>query len=194
MGRGATALAGVLVGVVAGLLLLVLTEPTSAYTNDSYRRGASVGFVLRYASLGLVAALLARALRHGRRPVLAGIGLAVVLTLAIIPPVLDTKSESEKRRAEAVAADDPAGRRAADFRAGAIDGCVDQAEQELQGTPEADDLDADVYCTCFVDAILEGPDRDSAQLQAATAALRSGKPPAELQRKHERCRTRAVRD
>ena len=133
MGRGPTALVGALAGGVVGLLLLVLTHPTAAYTNDSYRSGASAGYVLRYVVLGLAAALLIRALRGGRRPLLAGIALAVVAGLAIVPPLLDSETESEKRRAEAVAIDDPEEREAAEARAGAIDGCTTARAASFNG-------------------------------------------------------------
>jgi hypothetical protein len=84
VGRGATALIGALVGAAVGGALLVLTHPTAAYTDDAFRQGASVGYVIRYAILGLVGGLLLRAVRVGRRPGLAGFGLAVVLAAAII--------------------------------------------------------------------------------------------------------------
>lgn len=192
MGRRVTALAGAVVGLVVGLLLLVLTHPTSAYTNDAYRGGATTGFLMRYAALGLLAALLTRALRGGRRSVLAGIGLVLVLALAVLPPALDSKTESEKRRSAAVAIDDPAQRKAAESRAGSIDGCVESTQRELKGTPEERSLDPDAYCVCLIDTIIKGPEDDSAQLEAVASAIRSGNPSAKLKRAQERCATRAL--
>ncbi len=134
MGRAATALIGALAGAAVGVVLLVTTHPTSAYLNDAYRQGASFGFVLRYVTLGLVAALLVRALRRAgsRGRVLAGAALAIVLALAIVPPALDTESASEKRRAAAVEIGDPEQRAKAEARAGAIDGCVEGAQRQVE--------------------------------------------------------------
>ena len=101
VGRGRAALIGAIVGAAVGIALLLALHPTAAYTNDAYRQGASVGYVIRYAVLGLVGALLLRVLRGGRRPALAGLGLAVVLAAAILPPVLDEDTPSERRSAAA---------------------------------------------------------------------------------------------
>jgi hypothetical protein len=191
MGRGATALLGAAAGAAVGVLVLVLTHPTAAYTNDAYREGATFGFLLRYVTLGLLAALLIRALRRRTRTALAGIGLAVVLALAIVPPLLDTQTESEKRRAAAVAEDDPAQRDAAEVRAGAIDGCVDSTKRELEGTPEEGRIDADKYCTCFIDAIVAGPENDAAELEAMAIEVRSGAPTPKLERAATRCAKKA---
>ncbi len=194
MGRAATALAGGLVGLVVGVLLLVLTDPTSAYTNDAYRTGASRGFVFRYVALGLLAALLIRALRGGRHSALAGIGLVVVLAVAIVPPALDTKTESEKRRAAAVGVDDPAQREAAEARAGAIDGCVESTQRQLEGAPEAPSLNADSYCTCLIDDVIKGPEDDLTQLQTMASTIRSGNLSVKLKRTAKRCATQAQTD
>jgi hypothetical protein len=170
-----------------GGALLVLTHPTAAYTDDAFRQGASVGYVLRYAILGLVGGLLLRAVRVGRRPGLAGFGLAVVLAAAIIPPALDKDSRSERRRAASTRVEDPEARRAAEFRAGAIDGCVDGTKRQIAGTPQEKTLDTDAYCTCYIDKLLEGPEDDEAQLRAAADALASGRPTRRIRRMVERC-------
>jgi hypothetical protein len=190
-GRAATALIGALAGGAVGLLLLVTTHPTSAYLNDAYRQGASFGFVLRYVALGLVAAVLVRALRGagGRGRVLAGVALAVVLGLAIVPPALDTQTESEKRRAAAAAIDDPDERARAEARAGALDGCVEGARRQAEEAGLS--LDAEAYCECFIDAITAPPGDNLEELRAANAALQSPNPPRRLQRLTERCAKRA---
>jgi hypothetical protein len=190
MGRALTAVAGAASGAIVGAVLLVTTHPTSAYTNDAYRQGASVGFILRYVALGVAAAFLLRVVR--RYPIPAGIGLAVLLALAILPPTLDTQTESEKRRAAAVAEDDPAKRQAADFRAGVIDGCVTRVRRDLEGTPEADGFDTDHYCTCVVDAVVAKPGRTLPEMEAIMSELQAkGSLPPELQRATERCAAEA---
>jgi hypothetical protein len=173
-----------------GGLLLVFTHPTSAYLNDAYRSGASMGFVLRYVALGILAALLIGVVR--RHPVPAGLALAVVLALAIVPPALDTQTKSEQRRSAATAEDDPAERRSADFRAGAIDGCVRRSTRELRGTEQAKTFDADAYCTCFIDAVTAGPLDDEAQLQAVAREVASGSPSAKLRDTATRCMATAT--
>lgn len=178
---------GAVAGLIVGVLLLVLTHPTSAYLNDGYRQGASVGFVLRYVALGLIAALLVRALRRGWRQPLAAIGLAAVVAVAVLPPALDRQTESEKRKAAAVAIDDPAKRKEAEVHAGAIDGCVNGTKRRIEGTPQAGKIDIDAYCTCFIGAVTAGPESDTAQLQAMATAIQSGSPPAELTRAAARC-------
>lgn len=191
IGRAAAALAGAAGGAVVGVILLVTTHPTSAYTNDAYRGGASIGFVLRYVALGIVAGLLVRVFPRYRVP--AGVALAAVLALAIVPPALDTDSESEKRRAAAVAEDDPDRRQAADFRAGLIDGCVTRVTREMEATPEgASGLDVDKYCTCVVDSVVARPGRTLPEMQAIMAQLQSSStPPPEMQRAIERCTAEA---
>ncbi|HVL95043.1 MAG TPA: hypothetical protein VM266_04215 [Solirubrobacteraceae bacterium] len=194
MGARGAAFVGALAGAAAGGLLLVLTQPTAAYTNDAYRSGASFGFVVRYALLGTLAALLVHALRRPGGKLLPALGLAVVLGLAIVPPALDRDSASERRRAAATAVDDPQARRDADMRAGAIDGCVRSTQRELERTPDAPDLDPDAYCTCFIDAVIAGPEDDEAQLRAMSEAIRSGRPPRRLTRLAERCSEQAQPD
>jgi hypothetical protein len=186
MGRALTAVAGAASGAIVGAVLLVTTDPTSAYLNDAYRQGASEGFVVRYAALGVAAAFLLRVVR--RRPIPAGVGLAILLALAILPPTLDTQTESEKRKAAAVAEDDPAKRQVADFRAGLIDGCVTRVRRDLEGTPEVDAFDTDQYCTCLVDAVVATPGRTLPEMEAIMSELQDkGSPPPEVQRAMERC-------
>ena len=185
MGRGLTALVGAIAGTLVGAVLLVTTHPTSAYTNDAYREGASAGFVIRYVVLGVAAALLLRIVR--RRPALAGVGLAVVLAVAIVPPALDDQSESEKRKAAAVAEDDPNERQLAEFRAGLIDGCVTSTRRELEGEPQAKGFDADGYCTCLVDAVVARPGRTIPEMQAVMSQIQSSGPPPEMQEAMGRC-------
>ena len=190
-GRLAAALAGAAGGALAGVILLVTTHPTSAYTNDAYREGASIGFVLRYVALGIVAGLLVRIFPRYRVP--AGVALVAVLALAIIPPALDTESESEKRRAAAVAEDEPDRRQAAEFRAGLIDGCVTRVTRDIKGTPEeAAGFDIDEYCTCVVDSVVARPGRTLPEMEASMAQLQSSStPPPEMQRAIERCSAEA---
>lgn len=185
MGRVAAALVGALSGALVGVVLLVTTHPTSAYLNDAYREGASIGFVARYVTLGVVAALLLGIVRRHR--VLAGIGLAAVLCAAILPPALDDQTESEKRKAEAVAEDDPVERDAAEFRAGLIDGCVTRTRRDLEGTPEEEGLDADAYCTCLIDAVVVGPGRSLDEMQTILSELQSSGPSPEMQQAMTRC-------
>ncbi len=194
MSRGATALAGVAAGAVVGLVLLTTTHPTSAYTNDAYRSGASFGYVLRYVVLGLVAALLIRALRGGRpaRRPLYGLALAVVVGLAIIPPALDTETSSEKRKREAVAIDDPKQRREAELRAGAIDGCTEETRRQLESVPPSERFDPEAYCECFIAGVTAGPADDEAQLEAMAETLRSGERPRRFVRLGERCAQQAA--
>ena len=187
MGRGPTALLGAVAGGIAGGILLVTTHPTSAYTNDAYREGASFGFVLRYVTLGIAAALLVRAVRRGWRMPLPAIGLAVILAAAVLPPALDRETASEKRKAAATAIDDPAEREAAEARAGAIDGCVNSTKRRLEGTPQEGKIDAEDYCTCLIGAITAGPEDDSAQLQAMARQARTGQPSPRLARAAARC-------
>ena len=182
------ALIGALVGAAIGFVLLTTTHPTSAYTNDAYREGASVGFVLRYATLGLVAALLIRALQPGRRTVLPALGLVVVAAAATLPVALDDKTASERRRSAATAIEDPAAREAADFRAGAIDGCVESTRKQLAGTPDEGAIDLDRYCTCFIDELFEGRD----PRQALEEARRTGRPAPEMTRASDRCALRST--
>lgn len=186
VGRSATALGGAVAGAVVGLVLLVTTEPTSAYTNDSYRQGASVGFVIRYAVLGLVAAFLVRYVWRSR-PVLAGIALALVLTAAILPPALDEQTASEKRRSEAVAEKDPVKREAAEFRGGMIEGCVNRTRDELEGTPEEDGFDADGYCVCLIDGAIARPGRTYEEMKAILTDLQASGPSPEYQQAMARC-------
>jgi hypothetical protein len=189
--RLVTSLTGAITGLGVGLLLLVLTHPTSAYLNDAFRSGASMGFVLRYVVLGVLAALLIGALR--RHAVPAGLGLTVVLALAIVPPALDTQTASEQRRAAAVAEDDPVERGSAEFRAGAIDGCVRRSKQELRAIGRSKTVDADAYCTCFIDAVTAGPRDDEAQLDAVNREVNSGSPSAKLQGTATRCMATAMK-
>ncbi len=187
MGRVGTALAGALAGAAVGVVLLVTLDPTGAYTNDSFRAGATAGFVLRYATLGLVGALLLRALRGGRHRAAAGVGLAIVLALAILPPALDEKTPSEQRRSEATDIEDPERRADADLRAGAIDGCVENGTEEDDRLFREEGIDEQRYCTCFIDAFIEGPEDDLAQLQAMNRELTSGEPSPRAERIARRC-------
>jgi hypothetical protein len=191
MGRGATALAGAAGGAAIGALLLVTTHPTSAYTNDAYREGASAGFVLRYWALGIAAAFLIRALRRRWRPPLAALCLTVVAALAIVPPLLDEQTESEKRRAAAVAIDDPEARERAEFRAGAIDGCVKSTTRELAQAPDAPDIDVEDYCTCIMDRLFAANGFDLEEMQGTAAAIQAGSPPPRFQRIARACAKRA---
>lgn len=193
MSRRATALAGAVAGAVTGGVLLLLTHPGAEHTNDAYREGLRFGFVLRYLTLGLVGALLARAVARRSRTALAGIALAGVVAAAVLPVALDRESESERRRAAATAIDDPIERRKADFRAGAIDGCVEGTKRQLEGVAEAKRLDVDAYCTCFIESVIRGPGDDQEQLQAANESARLGRPPRRLTRIAERCAARAQR-
>ena len=187
MGRAATAVAGAAGGAVVGLLLLVLTHPTAAYTNDAYRSGASTGFVVRYVALGVVAAFLIRALARRRQPLLAGIALAVVAAVAILPPALDEQTPSEKRRAAAVSIDDAEERERAEFRAGAIDGCVKSTRRDLEASPELPDVDPEKYCTCVMDGLFAQGGFDAAEMEETTARMREGRPTARMRRVFARC-------
>ena len=168
------------------MVLLETTDPTSAYTNDSYREGASFGFVIRYAVLGLVAAFLVRYLWRSR-PVLAGFGLAAVLAAGVLPPALDEKSPSEKRKSGAVAEKDPVKREAADFRGGMIDGCVKRTQGELDATPEDEGLNPDEYCTCLIDTAVARPGRTYEGMKAIMTDLQANGPSQGYQRAMTRC-------
>jgi hypothetical protein len=185
------ALAGAVGGAFVGLLLLGLTHPTLAHTNDEYRQGASFGYVLRYTALGAAGMLLAgRLLAGDRRPALYAVGLTAVLAAAILPPVLDEETPSERRRAEAVRSGDPN----ADFEAGAIDGCVTGTRRQLAGTPEEDVIDVDAYCECYIPRLLAGTRGDQARLDAIAARIRAGNPPRRAVRAGVLCAKRARRD
>jgi hypothetical protein len=187
MTRGRAAQTGGAVGAAIGIVLLIATHPAAAYTNDAYRSGASFGFVLRYAILGALAGLSVRVFQAGRQTVLAGLSLIVILALAILPPVLDKKSPSEKRRADATAIDDPVERQAAESKAGAIDGCVNSTKRELAGTPDEKKLDPDRYCSCFVAALTAGPGDDMTELRAATTDLQAGRASEAVMESARRC-------
>jgi hypothetical protein len=173
-----------------GVAALVAFHPTAAYTNDAYRGGASFGFVIRYVVFGVAGGLLLHAIRL--RPLLAGIGLAVVLGLAILPVALDTETESERRRAAATAEKDPARREAADFKAGMIDGCVNRTRREAQGTPD-EGLNADSYCVCFIGALTAGRE-DIDQMRAAVQEIETRGLSPELERAQIRCLEQARAD
>jgi hypothetical protein len=188
-----TALVGALGGAVVGYLLLKAIQPTSAYTNDAYREGASAGYIARFAILGALAAILAaRMLRpdHGtenRTILLYAAGLAVVLGLAVLPPVFVEKRASDQRRADV-----RSGASANDFRAGAIAGCADTARARLDAAQEAK-VDVDSYCRCFVSRLLAGARDDRARLEALNARMRAGNPPRGAGRAAKVCAARAAR-
>lgn len=174
MQRRNAAMIGAALGAAAGVALLVLTHPTSAYTNDAYRHGQAVGYIVRYAVLGSAAALLLRMLLADSRVWLAAMGLVIVAAAAILPPGLRSTTSDEQRRAAAVAIDNPKERRVAEMRAGAIQGCTEVNLKQLEGTRGAKDLHVDDYCTCFIDSVLSAPQDDEAQMLAMVKMARTG--------------------
>ena len=185
-------LVGALGGGAVGLVLLGLTEPTLHYTNDSYRHGASVGYVLRYVALGAVGALLAGRLlgrrERDRRSAAYALGLAAVLSAAVLPPALDEDSPSERRKAEAVRSGDPE----AEFTAGAIDGCVSATRRQLAGTPEEDEVDVDAYCECYIPRLLGPAEGRAARMDAITRRIQTGRPSRRMVRASRVCAKEAV--
>jgi hypothetical protein len=190
--RSTAGIVGALAGGLTGTLLLWLAHPTAAYTNDAYRQGASAGYVARYVALGVVAALLIRTIRLGRHVALAGLGLAAVMAAAVLPPALDDRTPSEERRAAATAIDDRQQRTNAERRAGAIDGCAEAVRTQIDAGAFPAEVEPDSYCTCFIDAILEGPRDDAAQLDEMHAALASARPAPKFQRFASRCAREAA--
>lgn len=189
----AAAALGAAIGAGIGLAIVATVDPNGAYTNADYRSGADTGYVLRYAALGLGAAVLL--LWRPRRSVatLRVLALVAVLGVAVLPPALHSKTASEQRRAKATAIEDPRARGDAVAVAGAVDGCVSSTRRELAATSRQDDLDVEVYCECLIAEITAGPKDDEQQLSALAAAVQGGKPPRVLTEAVESCGPRAAR-
>lgn len=164
MTRSGAAKVGGLIGAWVGAALLLLTHPMSAFLDDSYPTGATVGYAARYIALGAIAGILVHLLVAHRRVVPAGLGLLAVAMAAAIPPALPTATPDDRRRATALAIHDAEARRVAEMRASAIDGCDDGTLRQLRRTPRAEDLHGDDDCACFVDAVLSSPEDDQTQL------------------------------
>jgi hypothetical protein len=173
------ALAGAVGGAAAGLLLVSGADPSDSYTNDAYRSGQQVGYVVRYAALGAAAAFfVARVLGAGEETpngtvALHVLGFAVVLSIAVLPPLLDDETKSEQRRAEAVRSGDER----AEFRAGAIDGCAASVRRRFASQVDAAGFDVDAYCECLIDRLMAGASERGVPLQAVTAQLSTGRQP-----------------
>ena len=191
MRRWAPVLAGAAAGAIVGLALLALAEPNAADLNDSYRAGADVGFVARYAVAGLVIGIFLR--EPARRTSRAYAGVAAVALALIAWPVvdrLDGRSPSEERRAQATDIEDRAAREAADMRAGAIDGCSGSWQQRLEADPDLERFDTDAYCTCLIDRVIETGTGDTAtDLEGMATAARGGPGQRRIQRLVNACFT-----
>lgn len=187
-------LAGAVAGAAVGLLLLAASDPSDSSTNDAYRSGQRVGYLVRYAALGAAAAALAVLVLRPREGTSNGMlalylgGLAVVLSLAILPPLLDEESASEHRRAEAVRSGDER----AEFRAGAIDGCVEGVRNRFGSQVEQARLDIDAYCECLIDRLMARAANRGESLQAVGAQLQGVNQPSWALRAADRCGRRAV--
>ncbi|MGI8440527.1 MAG: hypothetical protein ACR2NV_10130 [Thermoleophilaceae bacterium] len=163
-------LAAILVAIVA-VIVVGISDPAADSRDPYYRVGLKVGVVLRYVVLVGLATFLAQRLARSlaadeggrRRPVwiaLWGAGLAVVLALTILPPLLG--SSDEERGAD-------------QFRAGFIKGCSDQQP----GT----------FCTCLFDTLSRDPASDTMpELERLfQEAQRGGAPPLVVRQAAARC-------
>lgn len=162
-----------------GLLLLSGVDPSDSSTNDSYRSGQQAGYVVRYAALGAAAAffgarILGAAEGTANRTIwLYALGFAVVLSLAVLPPVLDEESQSEQRRAEAVRSGDET----AEFRAGAIDGCAASVRRRFASQVDEASFNVDAYCECLIDRLMAGAAQRRIPLQAVATEIATGRQP-----------------
>ena len=184
MSRGKAALVGAVVGLVAGVVLLLAFDPVATYTNDAYRQGAVVGYVLRHMAFGAIGALLLHTVLRGeRRRALAGAGIAGILVLAALPIVLDRDEAPEPRQA-APSGFDNADRR---IRAEAIAGCTDGMRQRQRRGEVPEAFDAEGYCTCFIDGVAAAPGDDGDQILALDEQTRDGRLTPRLDRLGTRC-------
>jgi hypothetical protein len=190
------ALAGAIGGTALGLLLLSGADPSDSSTNDAYRSGQKAGYVVRYAILGAAAAFFAARIlgaaegAPNRTLALYLGGFAVVLVLAVVPPILDDESESERRRADAVRSGDER----AEFRAGAIDGCVASVSRRLGTRAEAVGLNVDAFCGCLMDRLMAGAVQRGIPLEAVANEIYSGRQPPWASRAADACGRRASTD
>jgi hypothetical protein len=188
------ALAGAIFGGAVGLLLLAGTDPSDSSTNDAYRSGQRFGYVLRYAALGAAAAVLgARFLRPSQGTPTGTValylaGFAVVLGIAILPPLLDEETASERRRADAVRT----GSERAEFRAGAVDGCVQAVRSRFGAQVEQASFNVDGYCECVIDKLMAGAVERGVSLEALATQVQAGTEPPWARSAGETCGRGAV--
>lgn len=178
------ALAGALAGLLVGLGVEAITDPSQGTGNEEYAAGQRVGFVLRYVVLGaigfaLAAKIAAQRAGGGGAPLWAVLGVCAVVLVAVLPPVLDSGDDD---------GDDPADPRSAQFEAGFVNGCLETAPSGIP--PDV----ARRYCECLLATLQRG--RDSAELErlarATRQAVRTGaKPPPAIVRASRSCARRA---
>jgi hypothetical protein len=163
--------------VASALLALAvgaLTHPYAERASASYRHGAQIGVVVRYAVLGAIAAtLLDRIARHARvrgsvraaladrgAALLQAVALVVVVLAAVIPIFVGGYGSAERAR---------------DEHAGFVDGCARNAPPK--------------YCECLWATLESDPRSDTTaeRTRIKDDLLNTGKAPAPLQRAVNRC-------
>jgi hypothetical protein len=177
-----------LIGAGAGLLvglLLVGGEVDPAGRGEAYGTGQKAGFLTRYACLGagvfaLAAKLLAADEASSRAVAGYATGLLVLLSLAVLPPIVD--------RDEA-AIESPQARDAAQFKAGFIQSCQQKTRQEL---PAGASVDVELYCECVHTGFTRGGQAKPAQMLALVRRMQSGSVPPRLRRVSDACASASV--
>jgi hypothetical protein len=167
---------GAIVGLIIGIVLAYGFD-SGAPGDSDYEAGRRVGFVFRYVVLGAIgfalAAKVAALRRAGEDPSHAAyLGLAVVVLLAIVPPIVQGRPGDQQRD---------------EFRAGFIAGCIDNSR------PPLGEKAARSYCECMHDTLVNGRDKDELRrlMRATDLAIQSGQqPPAEVVSAAERCAAR----
>jgi hypothetical protein len=166
------ALLGAAVGLVAGLLL-----SSDWASGGEYETGRRVGFVCRYVVLGAIGFTLAGRLlaqRESGASLSTGllIGLAIVVLLAVVPPLVqDSPGERQRNQVES------------NF----MDGCMRTSTQQV-----SDDI-AHRYCECTLTRLGRGRDDDEftrLMREAEQALDRGAEPDPELLRAAQACARR----
>jgi hypothetical protein len=175
------ALAGAVVGLVVGIGVEAIVDPSEGTGNEEYAAGQRIGFVLRYVVLGaigfaLTAKVAAERAGGGGTPLWAVLGACAVVLVAVLPPVLDRDGDDRS---------DPRGDQ---FEAGFLNGCL---ETSPRGVPP--DV-ARRYCECLLETLGRG--RDASELERLARATRravetGAQPPAVIVRASRSCARRA---
>ena len=163
-------------GIAAATAAIVnaITNPYAEKVDDAYRYGAQTGLVLRYTTLGALAAWLVDLLaRHARRhgslraalaercaALLQAVALLAVVLVAVIPMFVGGYGADDELR---------------DSHAGFIDGCRENAPAS--------------YCECLWTRLRKDPATDTlAELNSMNASvIATGTPPPPLRRAVRAC-------